>query len=332
MPSLFKQWRYQLEALGLRILAAVVPRLPRGLCLAFAKVAGTLAAVLDRAGRRVALSNLEAAFGATLARPERRRIVRESYQSFARSMVDLFWSARLTSENYAALITIENRDRFEREIAPTGSCIFACLHYGNFEWMSHAMAFLGYDTDVVAQEFKNPLLGVTFDRLRENAGNRVVPRRGAFVRLYKILKRGGRVALFADLTIPASGASVAIRCFGLETCVTAAPAWLHEKTGAPIIPVHCEPLADGRYRFVIHPAIRARGGTPRDISQQCWDCFEPVVRAQPAPWLWMYKHWRYQPEAAQRDYPPYANVSRAFEEVLTRSHAPVPGGGGKGLI
>jgi hypothetical protein len=60
------------------------------------------------------------------------------------------------------------------------------------------------------------------------------------------------------------------------------------------------------------------GATHQQIAQACWDAFEPVVRRNPAPWLWMYKHWRYKPMAAGRPYPFYAQESPFFEQVAAR--------------
>jgi hypothetical protein len=86
----------------------------------------------------------------------------------------------------------------------------------------------------------------------------------------------------------------------------------------PIIPTYCEPLPDGRYRVVTHPKIQLpRDATHREIAQACWDSFEPVVRRNPAPWLWMYKHWRYKPAGAA-DYPFYAQESWAFDQIAAR--------------
>jgi len=56
--------------------------------------------------------------------------------------------------------------------------------------------------------------------------------------------------------------------------------------------------------------------THQQIAQACWDSFEPYVRKNPAPWLWMYKHWRYRPSDAQRPYPFYANVEPRFDKLL----------------
>jgi lauroyl/myristoyl acyltransferase len=62
---------------------------------------GSLGAMLDRRGRRVALSNLRVAFGDEISAEGRAQIARESYQHFARTMLDFFWSPRLTSQNFS---------------------------------------------------------------------------------------------------------------------------------------------------------------------------------------------------------------------------------------
>ena len=132
--------------------------------------------------------------------------------------------------------------------------------------------------------------------LRQSSGQRVIPRGGGVLRLFKTVACGRHVAILTDLTIPAQLPTVAIDCFGMKTSVTFAHAWAHRKAGATIIPVHCEPLLGGRYRIVFHRQMEfPAAATFQEMTQACWDRFEPVVRANPAPWLWMYKHWRYRP-------------------------------------
>jgi len=61
------------------------------------------------------------------------------------------------------------------------------------------------------------------------------------------------------------------------------------------------------------------------MAQACWDQFEPVVRKNPGPWLWMYKHFRYRPLAANPGtYPFYANVSLDFERRLDEAARKLP--------
>jgi lauroyl/myristoyl acyltransferase len=318
--SRWKRLRYRLEWVGLVVAAKLIPLLSRKACFHFAQIAGAIASVFDREGRAVALSNLEAAFGSEMTARHRAKVTRESYQHFTRTMIDLFWAPRVTTANLSEYVELENFEQWKADMGPGDSYIAACYHYSNFEWMSLAVGLLGLHSTIITQEFKNSLLDPIFKRLREVAGHNIVPREGGVGRLYRALRRQGRTAVLVDLTLRPSMPTVAIDCFGLKTSVTFAHAWLHERTGVPIIPTHCEPLPDGRYRIVFHRKIDLpKGATRQQVVQACWDSFEPYVRRNPAPWLWMYKHWRYKPKHADRPYPFYANEGEGFERLLQRS-------------
>jgi KDO2-lipid IV(A) lauroyltransferase len=315
MRSVWKRIRYRLEWIGLLIATEFVPLLSRQACYRLALAVGTLMSILDRHGREVALSNLEVAFGDRFTPAERKQIARESFQHFARTMLDLLWSPRLTVENFSKYIELENIEETQR-YGPERSIMVACFHYSNFEWLSLACGFLDLGGTIISQEFKNSALDPIFRKLREQSGHQLIPRQGGIVRLYKVLRRKGRTALLVDLTLHPKMPSVAIECFGLKTNVTSAHAWLNEQTGVPIIPAHTEPLPNGRYRLVFHLKIETAGRKYQEIAQACWDSFEPYVRKNPAPWLWMYKYWRYKPANATTSYPFYARLHRRFDKRI----------------
>jgi Kdo2-lipid IVA lauroyltransferase/acyltransferase len=322
MRSRWKRIRYRLEWIGLLLATKLIPLLSRRECYHLAQVAGALLSFLDRPRYRVALNNLEVAFGDQFSAHERRKIARESFLHFARTMIDLLWSPRLTQENFSRYIELQNSEETARGTGPERSFITACYHYSNFEWLSLAGGFLDLKGTIISQEFKNSSLDPIFKKLREQAGHELVSRERGIIRLYKVLRRKGRTALLVDLTVPPSQGAVAIDCFGLKTSVTSAHAWLNERSGVPIIPAHCEPLPGGRYRLIFHPKISNTAGmTHQQIAQACWNSFEPYVRKNPAPWLWMYKHWRYLPAKPDRPYPFYANFYRPFEDMLEREKA-----------
>jgi lauroyl/myristoyl acyltransferase len=320
MRRRLKRIRHRIEWLVVRAFANAIPMMPRRLCLAIADATGTLASFVHLPGRKVALSNLECAFGAEFSIKRRKQLVRQSYQHFTRAMADLFWSPRLTRENLGDIFELEDVERLKREQGTERGVIFACLHYGGFEWIALALGLSGFKCTVVTQRFKNPMLNATFNHLRELSKHQTIRSEGAMLRLYKALTAHRSVTLAVDLTVSARLPSVPITCFGMQTCVTFSHAWLHKRTGAPIIPTHCEPLPGGRYRLVLHPALEiSPDATHQAIAQACWDCFEPVIQRNPAPWLWMYKHWRYRPANAPRPYPEYANESPHFRKLLART-------------
>src|SRR6516164_5371373 len=250
MRSHWKRLRYRLEWIGLLLATKLIPLFSRSACYHLARTAGALLSFVDRQAYRVAVSNLDVAFGDRFSPEERTKIARESFQHFARTMVDLLWSPRLTKENFSRYIELENFEETARDTGPKRSVMIGCYHYSNFEWLSLACGFLDLRGTIISQEFKNSLLDPIFKRLREQSGHELIPRERGIVRLYKVLRRKGRTALLVDLTVPPSQGAVVIDCFGLKTCVTSAHAWVHERTGVPIIPAHCEPLAGGRYRLI----------------------------------------------------------------------------------
>src|SRR5438128_2716954 len=157
MRSRWKRFRHRLEWAGLLVATKLIPLLSRKACFRLAHALGWLMSIVDRHGRKVALANLEVAFGDRLPIWERKRIVRESFQHFARTMLDLLWSPRLTRENFSRFIELENFEEIARTTGPERSVIIACFHYSNFEWLSLACGFLGLTGTIITQEFKNPL-------------------------------------------------------------------------------------------------------------------------------------------------------------------------------
>ena len=155
MLSRWKRTRYRLEWPDSSLATKLIPLCSRKACYRLAQVAGALLSFLDRRRYHVALSNLEVAFGNQLSARERRKIARESFQHFARTMVDLLWSPRLTPLNFLWYIELQNFEETMRDTGPERSLIIACYHYSNFEWLSLACGFLELKGTIISQEFKN---------------------------------------------------------------------------------------------------------------------------------------------------------------------------------
>ena len=318
----WKDLRYRLEWLACASLAWLIPRMPRFLCVAVANALGTLAYHLDGRGRRVALANLACVFPER-PEPERKTIARRSYQNFARTMLDLFWGRRLTKENWREFIEVEgDTETFCREAHAHGA-VSMCIHWGNFEWSSHAVGFLGVPTLIVAETFKNPRLSAVFNSSREISGHTIIPQENSMIRLLKVVKRKGAAGMLVDLTLRPDQAAVPIEAFGRKMCVTFMHAVLAQRGGACMVPVDGIPLPDGRCRIVINPALPIPPeATLQEIAQACWDFYESRIRERPDLYMWAYKHWRYRPrDAAPGDYPFYANVSSKFEKLLAANPA-----------
>lgn len=313
-----KKLRYFCETALVASAAWLLPRLPRSVILALARGIGSVAYALDARGRKTALENLRVAFGDQYTLAERKGIARRSYQVFARTFLDLFWSSALTPETWQEHVSIILHDpQAEAQARETGG-VWVTPHFGNFEFVSLVWGFRGVPFTVVAQDFKNPSLTAIFKKLREHSGHNVISQENAMLKLMKALKRKGHAGLLTDLNIPPGKASTAIRCFGLLTCVPTLHVQLAKRLELSLMTGVARPLPDGRCEVSIFEALQPK---PEDdvtaLTQHVWDTFEKAIREHPECWLWMYKHWRYlpgqEPDAA---YPDYAKPSRKFMKML----------------
>jgi lauroyl/myristoyl acyltransferase len=143
-----KKLRYIFEIKLLDLAVWLLPRLPRHLLMVLSRLLGTLAYWVDKRGRTTALENLRCAFGDQYTMAQRRRIARSSYQVFARTFVDLFWSPQLTADNWRQHFDIIT-DAASEERARQNGAVWVTPHYGNFELISQIWGFRGFPfTDV----------------------------------------------------------------------------------------------------------------------------------------------------------------------------------------
>ena len=317
--SIWKKLRYKLEWLCLQLLYTLIPLLPRKAAHGLSKGLGSLGFAVDKRGRNIAIENLTLIFGEEKNDSEIRTLAKKSYRSFAQTVVDQFWSKRLTADSIETLCSIEAEDWDVINAARETGAIWVTPHYSNFEWIALIMGFRGFSFTIVAQDFKNPSLTEIYKKNREISGHKVIPQRGALRQLLKSLKNKGHAAFLTDLTIPPSKAATIIECFDHKTCVTAIHAELMKRTGLPVIPGICIPSDDGTYLFKSFKALSfGPDDNEQTIAQACWNIFEPHIRENPAPWLWMYKHWRYLPKVEETRYPSYARKNDRFEKACER--------------
>jgi Kdo2-lipid IVA lauroyltransferase/acyltransferase len=313
-----KNLRYKLEFVGLRLAAGVLARIPFSWIAPMADFLGATVYHLDAGGRRTALENLRVALGTSRSPAERKRIAKKSYQTFARTMLSMFWLPNLNKENFSRYISIEGRDNHSVHGNPELAGVYFLAHYSNFEWLSWVSSHAIMAGLVITQEMKNPLLNETFNQLRTGSGHTLIPRGRALVRMLKFLKTGGKVGAAADLSIDPRLGAVPVRCFGMWTPLSPMAAVLSKRANAALVPSLIFPEPDGRYRVVYRQPLHVPPeATHQEITQACWDVFEEIIRERPEFWLWSYKHWRFRPSApTDQLYPDYANTAGRFDRLL----------------
>jgi KDO2-lipid IV(A) lauroyltransferase len=263
------------------------------LVLAAGTAFGWLFHTLDRPHRKLALSNLEAAFP---GRPikERAAIAREMFAHFGRLLMVLLKYSTMTPQEMLARVEFEGEDRVRAAHALGKGALLYTGHFGYWEINALVHGLVLGPMAVLARPLDNPLLNDLLERVRARTGNSVIYRRGALRRVLRTLEANQAVALLIDQHVHSD--AVFVDFFNRPAATTSALAAIALRTGAPVFPVFALPLADGRFRMVYEHAVDPPpAGDPealRDFTQRCTDVLEMYVRRYPGLWLWMHRRWR----------------------------------------
>lgn len=303
-----RQARFWIEAQLAELASRAIPILPRMMVVALAWTLGWIAWLVDRRDRRVALANLDLAFGATLSDRAKRRIVRRVLQVFALTALDYFWFSRDTRRRIETYLTVEPS---AEPWMGKGPLVAVTAHFGNWEIFGHAAALRGAVLSSVAKPVKNPRIDALVNRIREHSGQHIIPREGALKSMVRVLRDGGTVALLLDQDTRVSEGGVFVDFFGVPVPIAGAVAGLVQKLQVPIVMAYCRNEGRGRYHCYVREIMRPddlRGLSPVEITARIARFLEDEIRRDPTQWLWTYKRWkRRMPGVDPARYPFYAD-------------------------
>lgn len=306
--------RFPAETSLLYVAATVFPWLPRQAIVGMANFFGDVACSLNVGVRRIALANLECAFGSEIDQNGKESIVRGSFRNFALVVLDMFWFSKFTARRLARWV---RRDAAFAHYTETAPAIAVTAHLGNWEVMGQMAALCGAPPMSVAAPIENHAVDRWLLRQRARTGQMVVPARGAMRALLSHLRKGGRVAFLLDQnTLPRDG-GVFVSFFKRKALMSRAAAALSRRTGAPIVMTFTIPEVGGSYKaWADEPWIVDNGDHAElDACERIAAEIEKVVRLYPNQWLWAYKRWKYLPDGEDRSaYPFYAREMNCEEK------------------
>ena len=287
-------FRHRCEYWVVLAVRGVVRILPDGASRALGSALGMLAYAIDPRHRRVAVTQLQAAF--PRKKPEEcRAIARETFRHFGRLLIAVLRFSTMSPDRMRTRVEFEGDDRVRAALAAGKGAIIVTGHFGFWELGGLAHPLVLPPFWVLARPLDNPLLHDLLERVRCATGNRVIYKHGALRRVLRALEQNESVAILID-QYSHGAESVPVEFFGRPAPTTAALASLALRTGAPLVPAVALPLPHGRYRMVYEPAIEMPGPDSadpvRELTQRCADVLEMYVRRYPHMWLWMHRRWR----------------------------------------
>ena len=290
--------RWLLELAAVRLVHALLLVAPLRLRLALGHGVGRLAYALDRRHRSVALRNLERALP-ELDTATREAIARGAFAHLGRLLFEIVTQKR-DAHRAMARTKVEGWGHLQEAARNPGGYFLVSGHFGNWEWVAHLQAAMGYPLWMVARPLDNPYLERFFASLRESTGNRVVHKRDATREMLRGLKEGRGIAFIIDQNMGEPG-HLFVEFFGRMAATTPALGSLAARRRVPVLPVFAYPEPDGGYRVVYGPPVPVpqTGGREADalaVTSEATRRLESAVRACPAAWFWMHRRWRTRPD------------------------------------
>jgi len=309
---------HRLEYIGLRILAALIHVAPWGLVRAMARGCAWLAWLLDRRERKArAAENLRRAFPQMSPR-EANRTVRRVYRHLAECLFDLLKLAKLARQGdgarYFEAIGFEKLEDAARQ---TG-VVFATGHFGHWEVLGTAASLLGYPVWTIGRNFDNALIDEYVRRVRGVTGQRMLPRHGATLQMFRSVREGENVGILIDQDARRHG--IFVDFFGRPASTTDMAGRLCVRTGAPAAFVYAQRIpGQNRFRIVCADVIHPDPDAPpesevRRITQRLTKDLEDVVRQAPQQWLWLHRRWKTWPGKYRKHAAPAREEERPESE------------------
>jgi Kdo2-lipid IVA lauroyltransferase/acyltransferase len=299
-----RERRHALEARAADAVERLVRHLPRRWALALGRSLGRLFADLDPRHVAIASDNLRHAFPHWDA-SRRLRTARAVYAHFGQTLLDILWMDGQPPARLLALVVEDGRENVEPVRAARRGAVYVTAHFGNWEFYGLAWGWMGEPIGVVARPLDNAALDARLTAFRGRSGNTVISKRRALQDILRLLRQGEGVAFLVDQNVQEQD-GIFVDFFGRPAATTTVAAALAVKTGCALVPVHCEALPDGRYKFVYGRPLEwtASGNREADIArltQELTTVIEGWVRQRPEQWLWMHRRWKTQPRVPAAD-------------------------------
>lgn len=247
-----------------------------------------------RSAREVLKENLRNVF-VRWTEQEISECARANFIQFGRFLADFFYLSRLDSSSISRFIEVENESYIEQVKVQKKGVIALGAHLGNWELGAVTLAFLlGRRIGAVVLGHKHAGVDAMFVGQRAKKGVQVIPVGRAGRDSYRMLLRGGMVAILGDRDVTAQG--VRMHFFGKPAFFPRGIAVLAVRTGANILPGFVIRQKNGKYKFLFEKPFRAdlsmnSGDSEKDVLEKWIKIFEKYVVLYPEQWFMYHRVW-----------------------------------------
>jgi KDO2-lipid IV(A) lauroyltransferase len=294
-----------LTYLVLRAFSFLVNLLPEGFALWLGRQLGDVWYHLDFEHRKVAIQNLQTAFGHEKSASEIRDIAKKTFQNLGMMTMEFFRIPRMDVKTFKERVKIEGLEEALKLFERRKGVFLLLSHFGNWEMMGVMSKVIGNPIMVIAKPMKrNEWVDQFITKIRNRAGLEVVSSIKAGRKVIQALSQNRVVGILIDQRAKRSE-GIWVDFFGKKAPTTPSLAVLAMKTGAPVLPVFM--VRDGfqKHRLVIKEPLELihTGDIKRDVeanTQLFNHILESMIRQYPDQWFWVHRRWERKRRAYHR--------------------------------
>ena len=296
--------RHRFEYVVVLFLIFILKDLSAKTIFRLGRILGNLSYKLATKRKRVALINLNIAFGDKKSNKEKKQITKNSFIQVALSTLQSLWILKYPNR-VNQLIEGEpiGLDIVKKCLERRRGIFFLTAHYGNWEIMGIDHGYRGAcKLNSIIRRLDNPYLNEVALKFRTVSGNGIFCRDESLLQIVRAIKNNEAVAVMMDQNTAKGG--VFVDFFGRKAATARSVARLSYRTGTPILPFFCYPTGKGTYRVKYGPelTLKKTGHREHDViewTQACEKFIEKTIHDTPDPWIWAHRRWKTRPPEEQ---------------------------------
>ena len=220
----------------------------------------------------------------------RELILKNSYIFFIRNTMQFLSFPRSIQD---ADITVNGKEYLDEALTKKKGVILVTGHFGVWEIMLAWFGLNQYSMLVVGQKQKNLGADTFVNKLRENAGIKMIPRKSSLEFMYESLARNNILTLASDQDAKYRG--IFVKFFSLPASTPKGAGRFHLEYGSPLIFVTCHLEKQNNHVLDILPVPTDSNSNIESITQSFTLMLEKIITAYPEQYFWFHRRWKTKP-------------------------------------
>lgn len=278
-----------------RVVEGVLSLLPLTWCAWIGRFCGGLAHLFMGRARRLALSNLEVAFGREHDEAWRRRTSRAHFRSLGQNLLCGLKLPLMTEAQIAARVTVEGMEHARAVETAGHPLLYAVCHLSCWELLTQSPSLFvsGKNPGSIYQPLANPFLDAHVKQRRQKLGYTLYDRSEGFAGPMKhVREKRGAIGVLVDQHAGDKGTWCPF--FDRLASTTSLPALMSMRCRAPLLPLAVYDDGPGRWRMVCYPPVNSGEAKPtvEGLTAMLNIAVELMVRRAPHNWFWVHNRWK----------------------------------------